>query len=163
MARIEQGIFELIDPDDPHDVLYPLEPSVAGDLMRHLADQLLAGRYVEEEIVNLIWDHCDARNTPPIVKRYVELRRRRIPHGRMRVNDRKLVKYSTAKRNHYIDLVLGNASMNADRLPGGMEEVMRGVADYLGIEVSTVRRRWTDSTSDKKRGPGRPRKKIGKK
>ena len=159
VVKSELGVFELIDPDDPGDMSYPLVPSVAGDLMRHLADQLLAGRYVEEEIVNLILDHCDARDTPPIVKRYVELRRRHIPHGRMRVNNMKLVKYSTAKRDHYIDLVLGNASKNADRLPGGMEQAMREVADCLGMEVSTIRRRWTDSTNENKRGPGRPREK----
>ena len=159
MVKSGSELFELTSPDDPDDVVYPSEPSVAGDLMRHLAEQLIAGRRFDDEIVYRIWDNCEDCDIPPIVGRYVELRRRGIPPLRMRVNGKRLGKYSTAKRNHNIELVLGNASENADRLSGGMDRVMSEVADNLGMVVSTVRRRWTESASEKKRGPGRPRKK----
>lgn len=159
MANSESGVIELTSPDDPDNVSYPSEPSVAGDLMRRLADQIIAARYIDDEIVNRIWDSCEDRDIPPIVRRYVELRRRDIPPGRMRVNGKKLAKYSTAKRKHYIELILGNASDSAGRFPGGLDRAKRDVADYLGISVSSVQRRWSDIKSEKKLGPGRPRKK----
>ena len=162
VVNSDSELIELTSPDDPDDASYPSEPSVAGDLMRHLADQLLAARYIDDEILYRIWDNCERRDIPPIVRRYYEARRGGTPSRRLRVNDKGLAKYSTAKSYHYIELILGNASENADRLPGGMDQVKRDVADYLGISVSTVQRYWTDIKSAKKRRPGRP-KKIGKK
>ena len=163
MVDSEPEQFELTSPDDRDDVLYPSQPSVAGDCMRHLANQLFAGRYIDDEIVNLIRNHCDARDTPPIVQRYLEFRSNGIRPGRMRVNGQKLTKYKTAKRDHYIKLVLSNSSKNADCFPGALTRAKRDVAEALGMTVASVQRRWTDIESEDKRGKGRPAKKISKK
>ena len=162
MPHSEPESYELNDSSEPADREYPVEPSLAGDLMRHLADQLLAGRYVDDATLQRIWDHNEAHDIPPIVERYRELRRRGVPWSRMRVNGEKLRKYRTAKRDHRISEVLGNASEITERIPGRVKVAKRELAEILGISVSSVQRRWTDIESDKKRDPGRPLKKKQK-
>jgi len=162
MVNSESKLIELTSPDDLDDSSYPSEPSVAGDLMRHLADQILAARYVDDEVLYRIWDACEDRDIPPIVRRYVELRRCGTPPARMRANGKKLVKYSTTKSDHLIEINLANASETADRIPGKLAQAKSELAAALGISVATVQRRWSNIKSEKKRGPGRPRK-IGEK
>ena len=154
--------YELVHPGEDIEHGYPENPILADLIMRQIASQLHSGIYVEDKVLYWAWDCCVRRYIPPIVERYMCLRRRGIPNGGMTADGKKLRKSETVIKEQIIERDLDNASSLAESKPGIITETKKKLAVRLGMTQSSVQRRWTEIRSERKRGPGRPSSKPGR-